>query len=129
MVIPPCSVRKISVYLSKGVYMSPITEHAMSRIDVRLPLATREIIDRAAAMQGRSRTDFLMDAVLEKAKAVIAEHNLVQLSLQDQTLLATALIEQTVSEPSDHTKALAQEYSTRVQVEQAQEEQDKRVCL
>lgn len=95
--------------------MSPITESTMSRIDVRLPLATREIIDRAAAMQGRTRTDFLMDAVLEKAKAVIAEHNLLQLSLQDQALLANALIEQKVSEPSDHMKALAREYRERVE--------------
>ncbi len=98
--------------------MSPITEQTMSRFDVRLPLAIREIIDRAAAMQGRSRTDFLMDAVLEKAKAVIAEHNLLHLSLQDQTLLATALIEQKIDEPSDHIKTLAKEYSTRVQMEQ-----------
>lgn len=50
MAVPLCFVRKFSVSSSKGVY----TKHAISRIDVRLPLATREIIDHAATMQGEN---------------------------------------------------------------------------
>lgn len=40
--------------------MSLTTDIPMSRIDARIPLSVRETIDRAAAMQGRTRTDFLI---------------------------------------------------------------------
>ncbi|MDE7064639.1 MAG: DUF1778 domain-containing protein [Desulfovibrionaceae bacterium] len=39
----------------------------MSRIDARIPLAVRDTIDRAAAMQGRTHTNFLIEAALGKA--------------------------------------------------------------
>lgn len=38
--------------------MSLTTDIPMSRIEARIPLSVRETIDRAAAMQGRTRTDF-----------------------------------------------------------------------
>ena len=55
------------------------TDIPMSRIDARIPLSVRETIDRAAAMQGRTRTDFLIAAALEKAEQVIAERRLCAL--------------------------------------------------
>lgn len=61
--------------------MSLTTDIPMSRIDARIPLSVRETIDRAAAMQGRTRTDFLIAAALEKAGQVIAEQSLVRLAL------------------------------------------------
>ena len=51
--------------------MSLTTDIPMSRIDARIPLSVRETIDRAAAMQGRTRTDFLIAAALEKEGAAI----------------------------------------------------------
>lgn len=63
----------------------------MSRIDARIPLFVRESIDCAAAMQGRTRTDFLIAAALEKAEQVIAEQSLVRLALEDQRTLASTL--------------------------------------
>lgn len=86
----------------------------MSRIDARIPLAVRNIIDRAAAMQGRSRTDFLIAAALEKAERVIAEQSLIRLTIRDQELLVKALTEEKVVEPSPFLKALACEYNERV---------------
>ncbi len=95
--------------------MAQSTENTMSRMDIRLPLATREIIDRAAAMQGRTRTDFLMEAALEKAEKVITEQSILHLAIQDQELLAKALIDEKVEEPSAFIKSLTKEYATRVQ--------------
>lgn len=94
--------------------MSQISELAMSRIDARIPLAVRDTIDRAAAMQGRTRTDFLIEAALEKAERVIAEQSLILLTVQDQELLAKALTEEKISEPSPFIKSLADEYNERV---------------
>ena len=61
--------------------MSQKTALPMSRIDAQIPLSVRETIDRAATMQGRTRTDFLIAAALEKAEQIIAEQSLVRLAL------------------------------------------------
>ena len=87
---------------------------AMSRIDARIPLSVRETIDRAAAMQGRSRTDFLIMAALEKAEKVIMEQNIVRLALEDQMTLARAMHEQHIAPPSPEIDALRKEYAKRV---------------
>lgn len=94
--------------------MSQNSEVSMSRIDARIPLTVRETIDRAAALQGRTRTDFLIEAALEKAERVIAEQTLIRLTLRDQELLAKALAEENVSEPSQFLKSLTNEYGERV---------------
>lgn len=94
--------------------MSQNSESSISRIDVRIPLAVRDAIDRAAALQGRTRTDFLIEAVLEKAERVIAEQSLVRLALRDQALLARALAEEKVSGPGQFLKSLSSEYGERV---------------
>ena len=86
----------------------------MSRIDARIPLAVRETIDRAAAMQGRTRTDFLIEAALEKAERVIAEQSIIRLTMRDQELLAEALQNQELLEPTPFLKELAEEYAARV---------------
>lgn len=77
----------------------------MSRIDVRILLSVRETIDRAAAMQGRTRTDFLIAAALEKA-----EQSLVRLALEDQRLLAAALLSEETETPSAFLENLSSEY-------------------
>ncbi len=86
----------------------------MSRIDARIPLTDRDTIDRAAALQGRTRTDFLIAAALEKAERVIAEHTLIRLTPRDQERLARALTEENVSEPGRFLTSLASEYDERV---------------
>lgn len=87
---------------------------AMSRIDARIPVSVRETIDRAAAMQGRTRTDFLIMAALEKAEKVIMEQSIVRLAMEDQMTLAKAMQEQHVSPPTPEIDALRAEYANRV---------------
>jgi uncharacterized protein (DUF1778 family) len=92
----------------------PEASNAMSRIDARIPLDVRETIDRAAAMQGRTRTDFLIGAALEKAKRIIEEHSIIRLTLQDQEMLAVALLAGKTEEPTPYVAEALQEYATRV---------------
>ena len=91
--------------------MSLTTDIPMSRIDARIPLSVRETIDRAAAMQGRTRTDFLIAAALEKAGQVIAEQSLVRLALEDQRTLAAALLSEETEAPSSLLEKLSSEYA------------------
>ena len=43
-----------------------------SRFDIRIPSHVRETVEMAASLEGRSFTDFLIAAMLEKAEKVIA---------------------------------------------------------
>lgn len=94
--------------------MPPHAENNMSRIDARIPLAVRDTIDRAAAMQGRTRTDFLIEAALEKAEKVITEQAVLRLALRDQETLARAMLEERVMAATPFIKTLATEYAGRV---------------
>lgn len=94
--------------------MTQQAENTISRIDARVPLSVRDTIDRAAAMQGRTRTDFLIEAALEKAEKVIAEQALIRLAVQDQEMLANALLTEKVTEATPFLKQLASEYAARV---------------
>ena len=87
----------------------------MSRIDARIPLSVRDTIDRAAAMQGRTRTDFLIEAALEKAEKVITEQMVIRLAVEDQELLAKALLEEKVEETTSFIEGLAVEFVSRVE--------------
>lgn len=49
-------------------------------ISMRLPEADVAIIDRAASLRGRSRTDFVRDAAVRAAEELIMEQSLIRLS-------------------------------------------------
>ena len=89
-------------------------ESGMSRIDARIPLSVRDTIDRAAAIQGRTRTDFLIVAALEKAMMVIEEHTIIHLTQRDQETLAAALADEQVNPPTKHVMDALNEYRNTV---------------
>jgi uncharacterized protein (DUF1778 family) len=45
-------------------------------INLRTPSAQRELIDRAARLQGKSRTEFMLEASREKAQQVLLDQTL-----------------------------------------------------
>jgi uncharacterized protein (DUF1778 family) len=49
-------------------------------ISMRLPEADIAIIDRAACLRGRSRTDFVRDAAVRAAEDVLMENRLIRMS-------------------------------------------------
>ncbi len=49
-------------------------------MSMRLPEADIAVIDRAAALRGRSRTDFVRDAAVQAAEETIMERTLVRMS-------------------------------------------------
>ncbi len=70
------------------------TNPPVVRIDARIPAHIKENLVIAAALQGTTQTDFLIAAVNEAAQKVIAEHNMIQLCLEDQKTLAMALLDE-----------------------------------
>jgi uncharacterized protein (DUF1778 family) len=63
-----------------------------ARLEARVPNFIKEKLATAAALQGVTQTDFLIVAVNTMAGKFIAEHNVIQLCLEDQEALAAALL-------------------------------------
>ena len=60
--------------------MAATTERKEYPISMRLPAADVTMIDRAASLRGRSRTDFVRDAAMRAAEEVIMEQTLIRMS-------------------------------------------------
>ena len=63
-----------------------------SRLEARLPAAAHALIRRAAELQGRSVSDFVITAAQDAAKQTITDTEILRLSLEDQRRFADALL-------------------------------------
>ncbi|WP_244430652.1 DUF1778 domain-containing protein [Methylocystis sp. ATCC 49242] len=73
-------------------------ERINSRSNSASPTRTVEqerLIERAAALQGRTVTDFVLTSVQDAARRAIEEHQILNLSLQDSQVFVQALMEPT----------------------------------
>ncbi len=64
-----------------------------ARIEARIAPEALAVIKRAAEMQGRSVSDFVVSAAYDVAKRSIEEAQLLRLSMEDQRAFAQAIIE------------------------------------
>ena len=53
-----------------------MTSPVSTVINLRAPASQRELIDRAAQLQGKSRTEFMLEASREKAQQVLLDQTL-----------------------------------------------------
>ena len=60
--------------------MAPNVERKEHPISMRLPEADIAIIDRAASLRGRSRTDFVREAAVRAAEDVVMETSLIRMN-------------------------------------------------
>lgn len=75
-------------------------------INVRAPVATRELIDRAAQIQGKSRTDFMLEAASIMARQALLDQVYFQVSEEQQCKLET-LMNQPISQNTKLMELLA----------------------
>jgi uncharacterized protein (DUF1778 family) len=59
--------------------MSASTAERQTTINLRAPTASRVLIDRAAQLLGKSRTDFMLDAASQKAQEVLLDRTMFAL--------------------------------------------------
>jgi uncharacterized protein (DUF1778 family) len=62
--------------------MSPNPRRKDHPLSMRLPQADIAVIDRAAALRGRSRTDFVREAAVRAAEATLLEDSPIRMSQQ-----------------------------------------------
>ncbi|WP_026432937.1 type II toxin-antitoxin system TacA family antitoxin [Paracidovorax oryzae] len=65
---------------------------ASARLEARVTPALQELIKRAAELQGRSLTDFMVTSLQAAAQRAIEESEVIRLSLEDQQRFADALL-------------------------------------
>jgi len=64
----------------------------MKRLEARVPSHAKDLLERAALLEGRSLTDFIIEATVRRAREVIRDHEAINLNRADQIRLAEALL-------------------------------------
>jgi len=63
-----------------------------ARLEARISTDLQQMLKRAAALQGRTLTDFVVTAVQDAAQRAIEQAEVIRLSLADQQRFAQALL-------------------------------------
>lgn len=63
-----------------------------ARLEARLPIEVLDRLKRAAEIQGRSLTDFVVAAADEAACRAIEQTEIIRLSVEDQRQIAEAIL-------------------------------------
>lgn len=73
---------------------------ATSRLEARITTDLHALLKRAAEVQGRTMTDFVISAVQEAAQRAIEQSDVMRLSLADQMCFAEALLSPPKASPA-----------------------------
>ena len=81
---------------------------ATARLEARLTYDVRDLLKRAAEMEGRSLTDFVVSAAREAACRTIERGEIIRLSLEGQRQIAEAILN-----PPEPSPALRRAFDRR----------------
>lgn len=79
-----------------------------ARLEARISIDLHSLLKRAAELQGRTMTDFVVAAVQDAAQRAIEQAEVVRLSLADQECFAQALLS-----PPEPAPALKRAFTRR----------------
>jgi uncharacterized protein (DUF1778 family) len=80
----------------------------IERLEARVSSEQKELLRRAAMLEGRSLTDFITASAAKEARRVLREHREIQLSARDSKFFAATIL--TPPKPNDRLRAAAQRY-------------------
>lgn len=78
----------------------PSATPASARLEARISTDLHSLLKRAAELQGRSMTDFVVAAVQDAAQRAIEQAELLRLSRADQERFAQALLAPPAASPA-----------------------------
>ncbi len=84
----------------------PAAASTTARLEARISNDLHSMLKRAAELQGRTMTDFVVSAVQDAAQRAINQAEVVRLTLKDQEAFAQALLS-----PSKPTPALKRAFA------------------
>lgn len=68
------------------------TTQTTARLEARLPPEVHRLLKRAAQIQGRTLTDFVVSAASKAARETIEANEVIRLSVEDQQRFADAIL-------------------------------------
>lgn len=83
-----------------------------TRLEARITAEQKAMIERAAAYEGCSVSDFVVHSVQEAAKTVVREHETLRLNRQQSEAFVQTLLH--APEPNATLQEAAEEYRRRV---------------
>ena len=84
------------------------TNNTTARLEARISTDLHAMLKRAAELQGRTMTDFVVSAVQDAAQRAIEQAEVIRLSLADQECFVQALLS-----PSQPSPALKRAFTRR----------------
>ena len=87
------------------------TQEKNARLEARITPEQKKFFLKAAALTGRSLTDFVVASVQENASRAIRDHETMTLSIRDREAFVTALLNSPV--PGARLRKAAQRYKER----------------
>ena len=78
------------------------------RLEVRVSAAQKALVQEAAALQGRTVSEFVASSVQQAAEQAIREHKVITLTAEDSRAFAEALLAPPA--PNERLRALAERY-------------------
>ena len=88
----------------------PSATHSSARLEARISTDLHGLLKRAAELQGRTMTDFVVAAVQEAAQRAIEQAEVLRLSRADQECFAQALLAPPSAAPA-LTRAMARRHA------------------
>lgn len=82
------------------------------RLEARITRKQKELFRQAAAIQGRTVTDFIIQAASETAVRIVKDFEVITLTRRDQELFAKALLKP--GKPNKKLREAAAEYKKMV---------------
>ncbi len=92
--------------------MMPQEPSRTARIEARIAPDALAVVRRAAELQGRSVSDFVVAAAQEAAARTIEETHIIRLAVEDQRLFAQAILNP--PQPNDALRRAAAAYRALV---------------
>src|SRR5690242_18150651 len=80
-----------------------------ARLETRVTAEQKALIERAAALQGRTVTDFVLASAQEAARRAIEEYEVIRLSVRDSEAFVEALLNP--REPSERMRRAVAKYT------------------
>lgn len=93
--------------------LQPARKRASARVEFRPTPDQKQLFERAAALQGRTLTEFLVASAEENARRVLRDHEVVELSEQARTDFMNALMNPPA--PNAKLRQLAARYEQEVE--------------
>lgn len=78
--------------MSETAMRSSTNRVRSERLEARVTADQKKLIEHAAALQGRTVTDFVLASVQEAARQAIEDHQRLDLSIRDSQVFVDALI-------------------------------------